>query len=576
MFLLHFIGRSNHQLEERRKYEETIVQLKQENSRLELFAESQQEQVLKIEEEKSVVVEELRELKYELESERRSHEVEVNILSRKLENVEDDVTKLDDDLKRLDEERKQILKDCEEKLLKSSRIAKSEISALQSELQHASSNITALQFELSKTKDKLDLQKKEFLRKSSDALLKLESKHNEQTKVMKAKNSATIELLHTQITASEQREKDLNSELDCRKSKLEATEDQLHDLQIKEGEYKERIATLQACEMQHLGDVLELQTKVTNLQGEALHFRNSQAEQDRLTKKVTMDMSEGLTSQISSLRSNCDKSIFGFRNKLDKVILKLATISNSMKDKDFQHVSMLDYYKAEISQLQQDLETAHHNLDRDKEMEELRSKLEQALKRESSDTVSSPRYIKVDAGSGQVISDPDEDELQKEETIRSLLCEIEQLKQAERQAKIASEDASRRLLEREMEMALIRKNVESLQSKLELQAQEVRICCGVHVHVHLHYYPFQYTTQLHSIQKVMTKNTSEARDLYDYILNSTARTTVSPEHATQLNHSQAMTESKKEVDKIIKQVGEHISLVPRLSVEPGTHCLRMH
>lgn len=464
-------------MEERRKYEEVITQLKQDNNRLEKFAERQQEQVLKIEEEKSVVAEELKELKYELESERRSHEVEVNILSRKLENVENDVTRLDGDLTRLDEERKQILKDCEEKLLKSAKIAESEISALQSELQHASSNIKVLQSELSKTKEKLDLQKKEFLRKSSDALLKLESKHNEQTKVIKAKNSAAIEHLHIQITASEQREKDLKSELDCRKSELEARGDQLHDLQIKEGGYKDRIATLQACEIQHLRGVSQLQTKVTQLQGEASYLQNSQAEQDRLTKKVAMDMSESLTSQISSLRSNCDKSIFGFRNKLDKVLLKLATISNSVKDKDFQHVCMLDYYKAEISQLQQDLETAHHNLDRDKEMEELRSKLEQALKRESSDTVSGPRYIKVDAGSGQVISDPDEDELQKEETIHSLLREIEQLKQAERQAKIAGEDASRRLLEKEMEIELTRKNVESLQFRHDQQAKEVSICC---------------------------------------------------------------------------------------------------
>lgn len=484
------LGRSNNQLEERRKYDEVIAQLKQDLNRLEKFAENQQEQVLKIEEEKSVVAKELKELKYELESERRSHEVEVNILSRKLENVENDVTKLDGDLKRLDEEQKQILKDCEEKLLKSAKIAKSEISALQSELQHASSDLTILQSELSKTKEKLDLQKKEFLRKSSDALLKLESKHNEQTKVVRAKNSATTEHFHTRITASEQREKDLKSELDCRKSELETRGGQLHDLQIKEGEYKERISTLQACEIQHLGEVSQLQTKVTNLQGEASHLRNTQEEQDRLTKKITMDMSKGLTNQISSLRSNCDKSIFGFRNKLDEVLLKLATIINSLNDKDFQHVCMLDYYKAEISQLQQDLETAYH---RDKEMEELRSKLEQALKRESSDMVSSPRYIKVDAGSGQVISDPDEDELQKEDTIR----EIEQLKQAEREAKIASEDASRRLLEKEMEMELTKKNAECLQSKFDQQAQEVRIC-GVTCMFIAHFLPACYSPPFNS------------------------------------------------------------------------------
>lgn len=73
----------------------------------------------------------------------------------------------------------------------------------------------------------------------------------------------------------------------------------------------------------------------------------------------------------------------------------------------------------------------------------------------------------------------------------------------------------------------------------------------------------QHASELQSVHEEVTKNTSEARELYNYLLDSSVRTTTQlvPEHVTELNHSQSITETKKEVDIIMEQVSLHEEVV---------------
>lgn len=614
---------------QQRKHEEIVTQLKQEIFRLEEFSESQQEQALKMEEEKSLADKRLKELKYEIESERKSHEVEVNILSRKLENAENDMLKLDQDLKRVTEEQKLSQDDYKAELLKAEKEAESEISALQSKLLHAKGEQSSLQSErFAQIKERLETQKKDFVRKSSDALAKLEGKHKEQTKAIKSKHKATVETLHKELRACEQKVKNLTDKLNSDNRDLEAKINQLHDLQIKEAAYKIKISGLETSDGQYANEVSDLQANVTKLQTEISHmksaaiayknrisnlkselqkdsefddcsslqsssrrtstssesskeiftmmkvqleelqkvlesksvndrddskhkfelelidrltsaldaelqkmrqgisaerlthvqvcsqkdkllcrFQTEKETQSKLFTSLVTDTSKDFVSQIDSLQNSCSVSLVKFKSQLDEALRNLESISRSLVDSDLRHTSALDAlfsdlsrYEAEISELQQELETSHHTLDelnesqeqfqrdRDKEMQELQSKLEQALKRKdslSSERIST-RHIKVDAGSGQVISDQDESPtrhqelLQKEKIIRSQAVEIEQLKQAERHANITTEEANRKLLEKEREVKRSKLEVESLhrkaqelELKLEQQAHEV-------------------------------------------------------------------------------------------------------
>lgn len=622
---------------QQRKHEEIVTQLKQEIFRLEEFSESQQEQALKMEEEKAMVIKSLKALKYEIESERQSHDVEVNILSRKLENAENDVAKISKDLKRIAEERKLIQEDYEAQLSRAERKAESKISTLQSKLQDANAEHSSLQLKLSQLKEKLETQKKEFIRKSSDALAKLESKHIEQTKATRSKHKIIVENLHQELHAREEREKKLRDKLDNSSDELEAKVGQFQDMQIKEVAYKRKILAFETTEGQYINEVSELQGNITKLQAEISHMKSAavayrsrisdlkaefqkdsdfnysslsnsrrsptasesskhgeiftkikeqlgelqkvlesttssgngqnflelelldrlasnssalEAEVQRMRQGMSAERlshtqvctqkdellhklqavkdlqknlitglvagtSEGIASQMDSLQSNCKVSLVRYSSQLEDALLKLAGIAKSLQDKDISHASALGIMlsdldhkhkeinscMAEISHLQQELETSHHSLseltesqeqlqrEREKEMHELQSKLEQA---QSSVRVSS-RHVKVDAGSGQVISEHNESPtrqqelIQKEKLIRSLHSEIEQLKQAERLANLSTDEVNRKLLDKEREVKQTKLEVESLhrrtrqlELKLELQAREVSLllaCC---------------------------------------------------------------------------------------------------
>lgn len=575
LLLLLLAGQSkdfNNQLDiQRRKHEEIVTQLKQEIFRLEEFSESQQEQALKMEEEKSLALQRAKELQYEVESERKSHEVEVNILSRKLENSENDVTKLYRDLKQMTKERELIQQDHEARLLKVETKAEAKISALQNELLRANVTISeqsSLQSELSQVKERLETQKKEFVRKSSDALAKLEGKHMERTKTIKSKHDMIVKNLQKELNASEQREKNLRDQLDSSCSKLDIKAKQIHDLQSKAAVAKREILAFETSQGQYLSEVSKLQGDVAKLQVEISHMKSAatayknkisslkaelqrgsefedsllsnsrrsstaseaskheeiltkmkaqleelqevlesktvndkdgnkhkvlelelinkltsnssaldaeiermrrgfsaerlshkqacsqkdelldrlQIEKDMQRKVMTdllTDASEGIAGQIDSLQSSCSFSLVRYRSQLDKALLNLANIAKCLKDKDVQHASTVDT-------LFSDLDHTHKEI----------------------------RHVKVDAGSGQVISDHDDSPtrqqelLEKDMIIHALNSEIDQLKQAER---LLTEEVNKKLLEKEREMRQAKSELENLHRKareLELKLQQ--------------------------------------------------------------------------------------------------------
>lgn len=625
---------------ERIKHQEIVTQLKEEIFRLEEFSESQQEQALKIEEEKSQISDQLKKLKYELESERKSHEVEVNILSCKIENTERDVTKLESDLKVLNEEQRLLQQNYESKLSSAEKNAELKIFALQSEIQSISSNISeqsVLQSELLQIKKQLEREKQ----KSSHALAKLEIKHLQETEAIKTKHNTLVEKLHEELSAFEEREKNLKQKLDSSSSELEVIASQLQSLHKKETAFKKQISAFQGSEAKYRTEVSQLKSDVTKLQGEISHMKSAavayknkisslkaelqrdseldvllqsssrrssstsessrydeiitkmriqleelqkvlesksgsnehdgerhpaaelinklitnssalnaevlrmrqgisaerlshlqvcsqkdeilhklQAEKEKqssLIKRLAVDISEDISSQMSTLQTNCGQSIFGCRVKLDEALLKLASIGKALKDRDHRHASALDTlfsdldhshneisnYKEEINRLQLELEVSHQSLDEsqdqltrlhsDKEAEtdDLKLQLEQALKQTKSpdsvpsDIVSS-RNVKVDADSGQVIAEHEDSQtrdevlLQKEETIHKLKDEIEQLKLSERHMKLMNEEANRKVAEKEWDVKQTQQAVNSLQrkskeleTKLDQQEHEV-------------------------------------------------------------------------------------------------------
>ena len=71
-----------------------------------------------------------------------------------------------------------------------------------------------------------------------------------------------------------------------------------------------------------------------------------------------------------------------------------------------------------------------------------------------------------------------------------------------------------------------------------------------------------------SVQEVVAKNTSEARQLYGHFLEVNSRGVAVPQYVTQLSHSQIITESMKEIDKIRDQV-RWIMCQPSISVHTG-------
>lgn len=594
---------------------------------MEEFSESQEELALKLEEDKAQISEELRDLKYEIESERQSHEVEVNILTRKIENAENDVKKLESSLKQLKDEHLQYQQDFKAKLLSAEKKAEMEKSALQNEIEHFSSNQSALQSELLQLKQQNKSQKQYLVQKSSDAMAK-----------QKARHDTVVEKLNSRLSAFEQREETLLDKLEEKAKQVQAQHE-------REATLKQQISAFEVSEIAHQTEVSQLKSNITKLESEisqmksaAVVYKNKisslkaelmkdtelddflslqsssrrsssspdssrhseiirnmkmqlgelqkwvgsksdeeggqanelinklvasssaleaemqrmrrgfsaerlshkemcsekdqnlqslQAErrkQSNLVRDLAIAVSQDMTSQMTSLESNCSKSMLGCGIKLDDALSKLASISQSLSERDSRHagqihslLSALDQSHGEVSssrgeidRLQVELEKSNQNLDmlnksqeylerlhrdKDTEMDELKSKLEQLRRESSADRVTSDvlssRHIKVDEDSGQVIAEHEEGQtrdealLEKEEIIHALREELEQLKQAENHSKLVIEDVkiNRRLFEKEEESEQIiqslQRRISELESNLEdrTHAQEVRDAC---------------------------------------------------------------------------------------------------
>ena len=327
----------NMQLDQQKKEHDGIVaELKQEISRLEAFSESQQEEALKLEEEKSQVLIELRELKYELESERKSHEVEVNILSRKIDNAENDVAKLDNEMRQMAKEKRLFQERSKAELLEVEKKAESEIAAFETELLHSKVTISDQQAELLQMKDKLDNQKKEFLRKSSDALAKLESKHMEQTKAIKAQNRATLEKLHEEINAYRQKLKCFEDMLESKNDELETKASQLQAIKQKEAQYERKISALETTEVEYQNEVAKLQASVIKLQEEIVQ------------RKATV---AAYKHRISDLRAELQKDAD------DYISLPSSSRRSSTSSESSKHGEIITRMKDQLEELQKVLES---------------------------------------------------------------------------------------------------------------------------------------------------------------------------------------------------------------------------
>ena len=254
---------------EKRKNAEIVAELKKEIFRLEEFAENQQEHALTLEEEKSQIADELKELRYEIESERRSHEVEVNILSRKIDNAENCAKKLESSLEQLNMDYMQCKQDCEMKISNAEKKAELEKSSLNSELQYLSSDRSALQSELVQMKQQSKIQKQYMIQKSSEAMSKLESKYSQQTNALKLKHDTAMQKLNMEIDALRQREESLQRRLDCCTKELEEHTGQLH---TRESAFQQQISVYEASEIQYQNEISHLSDKVSRLQGEVLQM----------------------------------------------------------------------------------------------------------------------------------------------------------------------------------------------------------------------------------------------------------------------------------------------------------------
>ena len=311
---------------------------------MEEFSESQQEQALKLEEDKSQIIDSLKELRYELESERKSHEVEVNILTCKIENAENDVLKLEASLKQLQEERALLQRDYEAQLMSVEKAADLEKAALQEELGSNISEKTDLQSELLQMKEHLRHQKQTSL----DTIVKLESQHSQQSEALKSKHIAVLEALHKELNTVEQREKSVKDKLDRRNRELKSIMSQLQDLHERETAFKKQISAFEANEINYQCEVKELQNDVTKLQGEVSHLKSAAI---------------AYKNKISSLKAELQND-----PQLDSFLsLQSSSRRSSTSPESSRHSEIITKMKVQLGELQKVLESKSASVQEDGE-----------------------------------------------------------------------------------------------------------------------------------------------------------------------------------------------------------------
>ena len=450
-----------------------IRKLKAEIFRLEEQNESQQDQLLNMEEKNSHLSAEITEAHYMVESERKSHEVEVNILTRKIDNAEQAVAELESESESLKEEHRNSIA-----LLRKSSVA--EVQDLRGQLAEVRAGYARESeqqaTEMQHLKELLQRGKNELL-KSSENYMELGEKHSEEMEAVRYKLRVTVEELHKQLNVKEKQVEELQVKLKAKEKEQESLSSTLDILHDKEEGYKSQMAVYEENEC-------EYKTSVTRLEGEisqllASYSRRMMSLRDEFNKGVSLECST-LQRQLEELACSCD-------SRLNEAQRKFATLVSCLKDNDLHHANAVKSLLFELHQSQRDinslkdeadllrcqLDISHSELEKmqnsrdvlqdfnkanEVEIEDLKSKLEQAKRRR-------PISL-VEADSGQVISEQDDIQL-LESTIHALRNEVESLKHAERCARHTGEEANRRVLEKDGELRQAREKTESLQRDVE-------------------------------------------------------------------------------------------------------------
>ena len=348
----YFIGWSK-DLEE--EHSERVAQLKDQLARLEEFGTSQQDLAIRLKEEKTQMKKECIELQYSLTSERKSHEVEVNILSRKLENAENDVIKLESNLEQMKEERMHSKKQYESKLASAQKNAELEVAALKDELLHISSDYSTLNAQL---KEKLDSQKEELTQESSDAIAMLEDRHAKQIEAVKSKHDAIAKKLHEDLNAMEHREKVLQDKLSSSTKELKIVKSQLDDLHEREETFNIQITELEAKEAMYVSEISQLKADTVKLQEEVMQMKSAavvyknkiSSLKAELQKETEYDnfsplQSNSRRSSTSSTSSKHGEIITKMRSQLEELqkVLESKAVNDedNRKRQDFPEIDLI-------------------------------------------------------------------------------------------------------------------------------------------------------------------------------------------------------------------------------------------
>lgn len=458
--------------EERKKHEFIVNMLKKEIFRLQELSESQQDQLLELEEGTTHLTAELTEGHYLVESERKSHEVEVNILSRKVENTEKAAMRLEYSLKQVMKEKARSDEDHEKKNALIEKKAQAELSELKSKLQQVTDSLS----DQSSLHSAEMLQLNELLKREREEHATLEGvaelveKHADEMEEIKYKLRVTVEELHGQLNAKEQYADDLKQELEAREREEKSLSSKLDILYKKEADYKDQIAAFEVSDDKYKADVIKLENQMSQMKS---NYRSK-------ILTLSAEFNKNVESEIDTLQSLLEETVSICEDKVNELSKELSVLVSSLRDSDLSHANTvksllfdLDQSKRDINTLKEETDRVHSELkvSRD-ELVKLNESRDVALA-VSGDDVSS-RNIVVDADSGQVIISQEDMQrrddmiLEKEEMIHSLRWDLDTLKHRETDAKALCEKANQKLSEQEREIWQAREETKTLQRKMSI------------------------------------------------------------------------------------------------------------
>ncbi len=474
--------------EEHRRNEEVIRKLREEIFRLEETTESQQDQLLDMEEKNSRLTEDVTEAQLTVERERNSHEVEVNILSRRIENVEKAAAELEDERDRLKDEHRNSTSALRARLMGEKQSLQDELVQVRASLTEQSEKQVA---KIQTLKEILQKEQDQLL-KSTESYTELGEKHSEEMEAIRYKLRVTVEELHEQLIKKEQHVESLEDKLTTMEREYESMSSSLDTFRDKEEKYRSQIAAYEESDCTH-------KTNVSKLEGEISQLLYSYSRQISSAKA---EISRGLSSKFTSMQKQFEILICGCESKLKEAQRKFGMLVSCLKDQDLHHANdvkslLFDLHqsqrdinalKDETELLRSELENSQNEMDKvktsrdalmdinkavEEEVEDLKSKLEQAKRRR-------PISL-VEADSGQVITEQDDIQLrdslllEKESTIHCLRNEVESLKNAEKHARMSVEEANRKLLENQRELHQAREKTESLQREAQEFENKIKV-----------------------------------------------------------------------------------------------------